>query len=401
MKKTLQSRIAILLLALTLMLPCILAGCDTLKQPTTKYTSESTLSESPTPYKIVDSFSVNESIYFYVFELGTIDSVPMNISGADGVPFNGTETELTFHYSETEATESSQHIAESLESSVSLSTSVSFEAAESAKIKKIFNVSLKARTETTTTQAITHTYSESFTNSISHESTFEKTMTCKMSKDDPTGFYFYTPIASMKVFEVVAYNPSEDKIEAMFSYSQFSPALVGLYYSPNGFIDYDNFEIKFEESKLPQFTKPGKNIEVDTNLQIPVSQTFKINSSANPSPVTININDYFEHFDLNSMKSNGYKMRLTFNCKVSQEKAGGIIGDIIGNYKYNIHLYSNGNEFCTFTDSIESTKTLDKEFVYDIIDLQNISEEISFNLSTKNIRDLKMTDISIKIEFVK
>lgn len=236
--------------------------------PAVTVVQQSTFTPQNSLYSLKDSFALDNGRAYYIFELGTIDYVPMNIEGADGVLFNGAETEMTFHYSETKKEESSRLIENTLETSIELETKTYSKATVEAPLASICKGGLEFGIENTVTTGITNTYHTSFYNSVSNESTFEKTLNYRMSKNDPKGYYFYTPIASMNVYEVVVYNLNEEKIEYMFSYSQFSKALPGLYYSKTGFIDYSGFEITFEEERLPELTPPIKVLDSSITVSI-------------------------------------------------------------------------------------------------------------------------------------
>jgi len=316
MKKGLFTHITVLLLALTLTLPCFLTGCDKLDRlkelifppanPDITVVQQSTFTPQSSPYSLKDSFALDNGRAYYIFELGMIDYVPMNIEGADGVLFNGTETELTFHYSETKKEESSNLIENTLENSIELETKTYSKATVEAPFATVCKGGLEFGIENTVTTGITNTYHTSFYNSVSNESTFEKTLNYRMSKDDPTGYYFYTPIASMKVFEVVVYNSNEEKIEYMFSYSQFSKALPGLYYSSTGFIDYSGFNITFDEERLPEFTPPSKIIESNITVNIDPN-----GAECNTSELSYIVGE--KYGTLPEVKKNGYEL-ISWTC---------------------------------------------------------------------------------------
>ena len=63
----------------------------------TTVVQESTFVPKNAIYNTIDSFALDNGLNYYIFELGSVNYVPMNIEGADGVLFNGTETEMTFH----------------------------------------------------------------------------------------------------------------------------------------------------------------------------------------------------------------------------------------------------------------------------------------------------------------
>ncbi|MBE6635674.1 MAG: hypothetical protein E7617_05700 [Ruminococcaceae bacterium] len=277
MKRLLKPVSALLLGALlaTLVLICIFGFDGFLglfehrrNNPDISVVTNSRFDEKYNPYTVADSFALDNGLCYYIFELGTVDYVPMNISGADGVLFNGTEMELTFHYSETNVTESSSMIENTLENSIELTTKTYSKVTVEPKMASVFKAGINTGIENSVSHGITHTYHESFYNSVRNETTFEKTLTYRMNRDDPKGYYFYTPVASMKVYEVVVYNTNQKKIEYMFSYSQFSNALPGLYYSSNGFIDYDSFNIEFNENKLPNFEVPSKVVPTEFNVSV-------------------------------------------------------------------------------------------------------------------------------------
>ena len=270
MKKSLV-RFSALSLVFLLLLPCLLSGCNALKKfsnPNITVINQTSFNPTTNPYSLKDSFALDNGLNYYIFELGEILNVPMNIKGAPGVNFNGTETTLHFEYAQTQVDESASAIYNSLENSITLTTSTYTESSVDASLGAIFEGGLTVGIENSVSSEITSTYAASFYNSTKTESTFSQSFDYTFNKDDPRGFYFYTPIASMKIYEVVVYNSNTQKIEYMFSYSEFSPSVPGLYYSPSGFIDYTNFEIAFDESKLPEFFPPQKTVETAVSVSV-------------------------------------------------------------------------------------------------------------------------------------
>ena len=272
MKKRLASMLLCSLLVLSM---CFLSSCEILEgllgeesqMKLTKIT-ESNFLESNNPYKAVESFAMNDELGYHIFELGTIDYVPLNISDADGVAYTGTETKLEFNYKETNAEESYRLIVNTLENSVTLSTREYAEASVSIPMATMLEAGLNVGIEKNETSSITSTNKESYYSSASRETTYEKNITYKMDATDPVGYYFYTPVASVRIYEIVVYNHAEEKIEYMFPYHQVGASLPGLYYSKTSFLDFSDFEITFEEEMLPKLTMPAKRIDPNVTVDL-------------------------------------------------------------------------------------------------------------------------------------
>ncbi|MBE6630733.1 MAG: hypothetical protein E7624_07800 [Ruminococcaceae bacterium] len=270
-----------LLIILLCAIICILStGCDMFKSDTDNVTentydnekvtfvNKSNYYENQNKYAIVDSFSVDNEKYYYIFDLGTIDYVPLNISGAEGIYFDGKDLELEFNYSETNYEQSLSQITASIENSVSLTTTTYVEGSLSANLTPVVEAGITAGIEKSVSTALTTTLTDSYYHSVSKETTFQKNVKYKMSKEDAVGFYFYTPIASVKIYEIVVYNPQAEQIEYMTTYSQFGEALAGLYYSQFSFLEYSQSTIAFDESMMPQLKKPAKDVSRDVSIML-------------------------------------------------------------------------------------------------------------------------------------
>lgn len=221
---------------------------------------KSTFYEANDKYQVVDSYVLDDGNYYYFYFLGTIDYVPLNLSTSEGVYFNGNAMELSFSLSKTDSTTSEKTITNAIQNSVSLTTSTYVKGSVDADFG-LYKSKIEAGIQCNATTGITKTATESFKEAVSRETTFEQSITYKMSQNDPVGFYFYTPIASMKVYEVVVYNPNTCKVEHMSTYSQYGAAMPGLFYSRFSFLDSIDCEITFDENKIPNFEKPTTMID--------------------------------------------------------------------------------------------------------------------------------------------
>ncbi len=217
---------------------------------------KSSFYEAPNKYQVIDSYLLDDGNYYYFYYLGAVDYVPLNLSNSEGVYFNGKNLELTFKLSKTNKEQSEKVLKNAIENSVSITNSTYQSTSLSADIYSMFEAKIEAGISQEVTRSISNTFTESYSEAVSKESTFEKTISYKMNENDAVGFYFYTAVASMKIYEVVIYNPTTEKIECISTYSELGAALPSLYYSPFSFIDYTNFNISFDESKLYPFTPP-------------------------------------------------------------------------------------------------------------------------------------------------
>lgn len=221
--------------------------------------SKSSFYETSNKYRVVDSYMTDDGNYYYFYYLGAVDYVPLNLSDSGGVYFDGGDLILEFTLSQTNRESSEKTLKNVVENSVDLKTTSYVKGSVGAKAS-IFQANIEAGISNQATSNISNTFTESYSMAVSKESTFQKKITYKMNADDEVGFYFYTAVASMQMFEVVVYNPNTNTIEYMSTYSQVGAALPGLYYSPFSFLDYSDFEIEFDESKLPAFETPTKKV---------------------------------------------------------------------------------------------------------------------------------------------
>lgn len=224
--------------------------------------------KSESQYDAIDSFTADDGRYYYFYYLGVFDTVPINIMDCDGVYFDGKNMELTFNFSHTNTEHSATTLNKMVENSLSLSTTTYSKGSLSAEMYSIFDARIEAGIEQNATASVTTTFTDTIYNAVTTETHFEKTLKYRMDKKDPVGYYFYTTIASMKVYEVVVYNPQTKCVEYMTTYNQLGPALPGLFYSPLSFIDSGAYEIDFDEAQLEEFKKPNRTMVSDISVSI-------------------------------------------------------------------------------------------------------------------------------------
>ncbi len=424
-------------------------------------------------YQIVDSFRLDDEKYYYIFELGTITNMPMNLAGADGVYFDGTNTELSFTLTETNVEQSAKLVENTIENGIDLTTSTYVEGSVGGPIAAALEASVAVGIEKSVTTSLTKTESESFYTSVTNESTFQKNVTYTMDRNDPVGYYFYTPLASVKVFEVVVYDPALDRIEYMFSYNQYGESLPGLYYSPTSFLDCNDVSIVFNESQLPTLNTPQKQVttavevsvdpsgadcdvtaldlrlgspygtlpnvtkqghdlkywscdgrvitendmvlsdkpivavwELRTSATIDVNKTIEVSSTYKLNPFGLLVSGYDgesgakpmdiqEHFDFETLKKEGYKMRLVLNYKV---KNGSLA---LWGLTYVFHFHSNGKQIVKLTDDIDNSDYISRKMTSELIPLEKVTGNIDFTVSTENVIPVTIKNLKITVEFVK
>ena len=140
---------------------------------------------------------------------------------------------------------------------------------------------------------------------------------------------------------------------------------------------------------------------MNVNNVIEVSSTHKINpfglliegynGESSTKPLDIQ-----EHFDFETLKKEGYKMRLVLNYSVKN----GWLANISG-LRYNIVFYSNGKTICSFSDGIKTSDYVSKKMVSNLINLDAVSGALEFVVSTENINSVYIANLNISIEFVK
>ena len=231
--------------------------------------NKSTFHESSQKYRLVDSYELGDGNYYYFYHLGTIDYIPLNLSDADGVYFGGNNLKLELKMSTIHKEQSIKDLQSAIQNSVSLTTDTYLKDSISASAFSTFEAKIEAGISNKATNSISNTFSESFSASIQNESKYEKNITYEMKPGDPVGFYFYTLVASMKVYEVVVYNPNTQTVEYMSTYNQLGAAIPGLFYSPFSFIDCSDYDITFDEHLIPSFDKPAK--QVASRISVPLN----------------------------------------------------------------------------------------------------------------------------------
>lgn len=419
---------------------------------------KSTFYESNNKYNAVDSYIMDDGNYYYFYYLGAIDFVPLNLSTAKGVYFNGSNLSLEFSFSSTNIEQEQRTLKNTIENSIELTTKTYKEVSISHTTRSSFEAKINKGIENNATTTISNTYEESYTIAISNETTFEKNVTYTMSKDDPVGYYFYTSVASAKIYEIVVYNPEEKAVKFMSSYAQFGMALPGLFYSPFSFLDYSSFEVAFDETLITNFETPTTTvsnkalISLDSNggecevssLDGRIGETY----GALPTPIKpgyifdgwmcnnekvtsdsiitttntliakwniilsglVEINESFNMdtlsdiqvgipltnlFDFATLKDEGYKMRITLKYSVKRSTLA------INGANYKFTFTSNGKNIVIFNNFIDLTNYVQKTEYSDYVPLTNVDGNLYFSPSTTNVFMVYIKDLKITIDFAK
>lgn len=235
-------------------------------EPLTVYT-ESTVSETPEErkYRPVDSFELMDGNYYYIYYLGIIDWVPLSSAGASGFYYDGkVKSKHTFSFSQFSSDETVENLRSVVETGVSLTTKTYIKDSVGATAG-IFEAKVEAGIENSMTTSVKETLEHSVMNASLFQTTVGETHDYDLTPGvNAAGYYLYTTVASMKVYESVVYDPAAGSILYMDSFGVLGQGMSGLVYSKTSFFEPDSFSLAFEEEKLGAFEKPGKKLESQT-----------------------------------------------------------------------------------------------------------------------------------------
>ena len=215
-------------------------------------------------YEIVDSFKLPDGKSYYLFLLGAIDAAPIGIDNSDGLYYNGVDTELKFDL-KTSSTISVTKSVKSISSKTvsvknGISQGISF--GSDATISK-FNVGINYEA----TNTITESFESSVTRAVSETNEFTKSVTFRFnSSTNEAGYYCYTSLASLKIYQAIVYNPETSKIEEMTPYTVVGKAMPGLLYSKTSFFMYDTPKIEFDLAKINSFPSPQTVLDKEIDV---------------------------------------------------------------------------------------------------------------------------------------
>lgn len=230
--------------------------------------NESKFHESSSKYNAVSSYAIEDGNYYYFYYLGAIDAVPLGLESASGVYFNGVPNTLKFSLTTVEGEEQQKIIENSVESRFAFISTDYHNKTLSAGMAKIFRAGIEAGVVNADINGVSTTSSQSYVESISKQNTFEQSISYNMTEKNEVGYYFYTPMASVKVYAVVVYNPNTESIEYVTTYNQYGSALPGIYYSPLSFIELSDFDIEFDESKISEFSTPDQILSGEYTVEL-------------------------------------------------------------------------------------------------------------------------------------
>ena len=208
--------------------------------------------------------------YYYIFYLGIIDWVPLNPASASGFYYSGKEkTSHTFSLERFVETETVDTLRTALETGVSLSTKTYVKDSVGVKAGAL-EAKVEAGIENSMTTSVKETLEHSVKNVSRYQEDTKQVFTYEMTPGvNPAGYYLYTTVASMKVYESVVYDPVSDAIVYMNSFGVLGQGLPGLVWSETSFFEMNDPGLTFEEEKLGAFEKPSKKLE---------SQTVEVNA---------------------------------------------------------------------------------------------------------------------------
>ncbi len=216
-------------------------------------------------YHPVDSFELMDGNYYYIYYLGIIDWVPLASDGASGFYYDGkVKSKHTFSFSSFSSEEVVDTLRSAVETGVSLTTKTYIKDSVGATAG-IFEAKVESGIENSMTTSVKETLEHSVKNASLFQQTVDETHDYELTPGvNAAGYYLYTTVASMKVYESVVYDPASETILYMNSFGVLGQGLSGLVYSETSFFEPDDLSLTFEEEKLDAFEKPRKKLESQT-----------------------------------------------------------------------------------------------------------------------------------------
>lgn len=196
------------------------------------------------------------------------------------------DTELEFNLKTGSASSVTKQVKSIASNSVTIKNSFSSQTSFGSD-KTIAKVNIGINNEAT--NSVTESFESSVTRAVSETNEFSKNVSFKFDKNTTdVGYYCYTSLASLKIYEAVVYNPETSQIDEMTPYTIVGKAMPGLLYSKTSFFMYNTPKIEFDISKVNSFPKP------QTMLDKKVNVTFNANGgSCDMSNKTYSISEQY------------------------------------------------------------------------------------------------------------
>ena len=204
-----------------------------------------------TKYRIADSFKMADGMHYYLFDVGIIEAAPISI-GDEGAYYQGGEMSLSFEMKKSSTEQITNTIKHVASSTISLKEGKSL-GTEFAVAEKI-----SAGITSEATHSVTDSFESTVSRAVSTTEQFTQSVTYKFngSQGQDPGFYCYTSLASLHLYEAVVYNPESSEVKNAAPYVVVGRAFQGLVYSKTSFFEYDYGIIDFDISKVKSFPEP-------------------------------------------------------------------------------------------------------------------------------------------------
>ena len=452
-------RLVLLLLSLIVALCCF--GCsnnDTFtsngKTIHTRFKAQS--NSNSEKYKIADSFKTTDGKYYYLYDIGFVEAMPISLDESNGIYYSGGNTSISFTMVKGTEDTINKTVTSLCSNSVTVKNTASISGELGSKYAKV-----KAAIETQCINEISQSFESSVSQASTASSEFSQTLehTFEDGKD-PIGFYCYTSLASVQIYELVVYNPETEEIESTVPYAIVGKSFPGLIFSETSFFDCMDDTIDFDVKKIKKFPQPDKVLSNKVTIDFDLnggsgdinSKEYKLGNTYGELPVPQKLGYNFNYWTLDGKKINAddfvsvsgtlvadwsLKTSRTYTCKkMSAQNAFGTSQGMdtttidiplheyfdlsalkkegyqikftikysvkigltnIGELKYKFWLTTGGNTIYTYNDKI-SNKT-DRALYSD--PMTTYEGVVVMNLYTDNIQPVEMTNMEILVEFVK
>lgn len=212
-------------------------------------------------YEIADSFRLADGNYYYLYYVGMIDVAPVDLSNADGHYYNGAEKSVVFEYTSSVVEQSVRTVNDIVSQTVSTTSKTSASASVGGVAAAVMQAKIEAGITFEATNSLTKTLSTTVSEAVTTEKSFSKTITIEFdSSVHESGYYCYTLLSSVKMYEAVVYNPETQSVEYAAPYGIIGTAIPGILYSKTSFFDYDVSSIAFDLDEL-SFPEPANVVD--------------------------------------------------------------------------------------------------------------------------------------------
>ena len=329
--------------------------------------------EESEKYEIVDSFRTDDGRYYYLYDVGFIDAAPISIDNSAGVYYSGGNTELSFTMTKTTEESITKTITSIASNTISETNSTTVSGEFGVGYKDVINAKVGAAITNECTSSLTQTFEDSVSKTKTETVEFSQTITHSFKSDeDQIGFYCYTSLASVQLYELIVYNSTTKEVESAIPYTIVGKAFPGLIYSQTSFFNCATNKIEFDLDKIRKFPRPDALLSDKVKVSFNSSGTsevigdreYRIGDTYGELPVLDNIHGY----KFNGWRLNGEK--VTSDTIITESHT--LIADwsLLTNATYTCSRMDSQNAFATSKDMDTCTVEISLHQKFDISELK-------------------------------